>query len=71
MTIMKRCNASKDWTEIDNEIRKTIPQYLYNGGHGKRVPVSEIVHVRNCIKNGQPVVPPSERNGSKSRLDRG
>lgn len=74
VTIMKRCNASKDYTEIDNAIRENIPQYLYNGGKGKLVPVSEIVHVRYCIKNGLPVVPPgtkSDRSNSKSKLERG
>ena len=74
MTIMKRCNASKDFTEIDNAIRENIPQYLYNGGQGKHVPVSEIVHVRHCIRNGLPVTPPGskiDRNGSKSKLNQG
>ena len=71
---MKRCNASKDFTEIDNAIRENIPQYLYNGGQGKHVPVSEIVHVRHCIRNGLPVTPPGskiDRNGSKSKLNQG
>lgn len=72
--IMKDCNASKDYTKIDNAIREKITPYLYNGGEGKMVHSSEIVHVRNCIRNGYPAVPPSsktERNISRSKLDKG
>ena len=71
--IMKQCNADKNYTNIDNAIREKITPYLYNGGKGKMVPCSEIVHVRNCIRNGNPVVPPgakTERNLSRSKLDK-
>lgn len=71
---MKQCNASKDYTLIDDAIRKNIAPYLYNGGKGKMVPCSEIVHVRSCIRSGNPVIPPSsksDRNFSRSRLEKG
>lgn len=67
--IMKRCNKSRDYTEIDNAIREKVQPYLYNGGQGKYVPAYEIVHVRQCIKNGLPVTPPTKSsrfsNGGK------
>lgn len=63
--IMKKCTKSKDYTEIDNAIEEKVAPFLYNDGGGKYVPTSEIIHVRNCIRTGQKVCPPSSqtRNG--------
>lgn len=52
---MKRCNQNKDYTEMDNAIREKITPYLYNNGEGKWIPRSEIVRVRNCIRNDEDV----------------
>lgn len=61
---MKQCNKSRDYTLIDTAIKEKVAPYLYNGGEGKYVPTSEIVHVRQCIRSGQPVRPPTSRNRS-------
>ncbi|XP_067949718.1 transient receptor potential cation channel subfamily V member 5-like [Watersipora subatra] len=73
--IMKQCTAEKDYTKIDNAIKEKIGKYLYNNGEGKMVPCSEIVHVRNCLRNGTTPQsphpnsgnPPQSRLGSNSR----
>lgn len=71
---MKQCNASKDYSPIDDAIRTKIAPYLYNGGEGKLVPCSEIVHVRSCIRSGGPVEPPTsrgERNPLRGKSEKG
>jgi len=72
--LMKKCNKARDYTEMDTAIREKLTRYLYNGGEGKWVPASEIVHVRNCIRQGIPVTPPpaksqAEKNGTKAKED--
>lgn len=64
--MMKKCNKARDYTEIDNAIREKVTPYLYNGGKGKWVPVSEIIHVRNCIRTGQKIEPPPPRSYQRS-----
>ncbi|KAF6022629.1 Nan [Bugula neritina] len=71
--IMKRCNQNKDYTEMDNAIREKITPYLYNNGEGKWIPRSEIVRVRNCIRNDEDVnSTKSEKSiGSRDKISNG
>lgn len=47
MDMMKRACQNKQFAEIDHAIKTKVEPYLYNKGHGKYIPISKIVLLRN------------------------
>ena len=44
--LMKKANKTKNYLELEMKIEEWLPQFLYNGGNGKMVHVSELVKFR-------------------------
>nr|KAG5703053.1 hypothetical protein BaRGS_016214 [Batillaria attramentaria] len=43
---MKLARWTKNYTQLDEAI-KELGKFLYNGGDGKKVPITELVQIRN------------------------
>lgn len=43
----KRAGWTKDYTELDQKILKEVPKFLYNNGEGKKIPIVDLVMIRN------------------------
>lgn len=44
---MKRAAQTKQYAELDHAIKTKVEPYLYNKGQGRKVPISQIVLLRN------------------------
>ncbi|CAF1428841.1 unnamed protein product [Adineta ricciae] len=71
--VMRVANRTKDYAQIDTLIKQQIPKFLYNGGEGKLITVSEIVRRRNNtyskVKSIVPTVETDEEqlNGEETK----
>jgi hypothetical protein len=45
--LMKKATRTKDYRGIDEKIRTDVKPFLYNGGEGELVPISDLVKIRN------------------------
>ena len=45
--ITKRAMVKKDFKELDETLKAKLPEYLYNGGEGKMVPIAQLTMLRN------------------------
>ncbi|KAK3087949.1 hypothetical protein FSP39_012710 [Pinctada imbricata] len=45
--LMKRARWTKNFKEIDEKIQTAVKPFLYDGGRGKKIPICEIVEMRN------------------------
>jgi transient receptor potential cation channel subfamily V member 5 len=45
--LMKRAAQTKQYAELDHAIKTKVEPYLYNKGEGRKVPISQIVLLRN------------------------
>lgn len=43
----KRAGWTKDYTELDQKILTEVPKFLYNNGEGKKIPIVDLVIMRN------------------------
>ena len=39
--------VKKDFKELDETLKAKLPEYLYNGGEGKMVPIAQLTMLRN------------------------
>lgn len=46
MNAFRRCQAAKDYTEVDKMIQEDLKQFLYNQGDGKMVAFTDLVQKR-------------------------
>lgn len=44
---MKRAAQTKQYAELDHAIKTKVEPYLYNRGQGRKIPISQIVLLRN------------------------
>lgn len=49
--MMKRARWTKNFKEIDDTIQEKVRTFLYDGGRGKKVPISEIIELRNKTRS--------------------
>ena len=45
--LMKRAAQTKQYAELDHAIKTKVEPFLYNKGQGKKMPVSQLVTMRN------------------------
>ncbi|KAL5011500.1 hypothetical protein ScPMuIL_010051 [Solemya velum] len=45
--MMKKARWTKNYQDVDEKIKNELIQYLYNGGKGKMIPISDLVMKRN------------------------
>lgn len=43
----KRAGWTKDYRELDEKILNEVPKFLYNNGEGKKIPIVDLVMMRN------------------------
>lgn len=43
----KRAGWTKDYSELDQKILTEVPKFLYNNGEGKKIPIVDLVMIRN------------------------
>nr|QYV98476.1 transient receptor potential cation channel subfamily V [Hirudo verbana] len=51
--LMKKASKTKDYKEVDDRIKTCFLPYLYNGGEGELVHISEIVQLREGWKKSE------------------
>ena len=44
---MKRAGWTKNYQELDEKILREVPKFLENGGEGKKIPIVDLVMMRN------------------------
>ncbi|XP_078323530.1 transient receptor potential cation channel subfamily V member 6-like isoform X9 [Crassostrea virginica] len=49
--MMKRARWTKNFKEIDDTIQEKIKPFLYDGGRGKKIPISEVIDQRNKARS--------------------
>ncbi|XP_048774115.2 transient receptor potential cation channel subfamily V member 5-like isoform X9 [Ostrea edulis] len=59
--MMKRARWTKNFKEIDDTIQEKVKTFLYDGGRGKKVPISHIIEQRNKAR------PSAVKTGSKDK----
>jgi hypothetical protein len=59
--MMKRARWTKNFKEIDDTIQEKIKTFLYDGGRGKKVPITDIIEQRNKAR------PSAVKTGSKDK----
>ncbi|PVD21847.1 hypothetical protein C0Q70_17649 [Pomacea canaliculata] len=45
--LTKLARWTKNYSQLDQAIQKEVPQFLYNDGEGRKVPIAELVKIRN------------------------
>ena len=59
---MKRARWTKNYKDIDEKIQTAVKPFLYDGGRGKKIPICEIVEMRNKERqNNKPKVGNKEK----------
>jgi len=55
--LMKRAAQTKQYAELDHAIKTKVEPYLYNKGKGRKIPISQIVLLRNKERSKSRLVP--------------
>ncbi|XP_065339476.1 transient receptor potential cation channel subfamily V member 5 [Cloeon dipterum] len=56
--LMKRATQTKQYAELDHAIKTKVEPYLYNKGEGRKIPISQIVLLRNKERSKSRLLPP-------------
>lgn len=52
VSLMKEAKQTNDYTILEHTIKGRIRPFLYNGGEGRKIPISKLLAVRERYRNG-------------------